>query len=110
MAIPHAASGELIDIRPLGSSLNSRISATLIRADHIEVFRFVLLAGKSTPEHTAAGAITIQCIEGSVQLDAHGQKQILYPGSLVYLSDAEPHAVTALEDSSLLVTILLKRT
>jgi hypothetical protein len=28
---------------------------------------------------------------------------------MVYLSDAEPHGVKALEDSSLLVTVLLRR-
>ena len=109
MAIPHAKPGELIDIRPLGSNLRSTNSTTLIRANHIEVFRFVLFAGKSTPEHTAAGAITIQCIEGSVQLDAFGQSQVLPAGSLVYLPDAEPHLVTALEDASLLITIMLNR-
>ena len=109
MAIPHKKPGELIDIRPLGSNLHSTTSSTLIRAEHIEIFRFVLLAGKTTPEHTAAGAITIQCMEGAVQLDAFGRRQVLYPGSLVYLIDAEPHTVTALEDSSLLITILLHR-
>jgi len=109
MAITHKAPGELIDIRPLGSDLHSTISSTLIRAEHIEVFRFILLAGKTTPEHTAAGAITIQCIEGAVQLDALERSQVLYPGSLVYLVDAEPHAVTALEDSVLLITVLLHR-
>lgn len=109
MAIPHKAPGELIDIRPLGSNLHPTISSTLIRAEHIEVFRFVLLAGKNTPEHTAAGAITIQCIEGAVQLDAFGRSQVMHAGSLVYLLDAEPHKVTALEDSSLLITILLHR-
>src|SRR5690606_25078229 len=101
MAIPHTNPGELIDIRPLGANLRSTTSTTLIRENHIEVFRFVLFSGKTTPEHTAAGAITIQCIEGTVRLDAFGKSQILHAGNLVYLPDAEPHLVTALEDSSL---------
>ena len=109
MAIPHAASGELINIRPLGEDLRRTVSTTLVRADHLEVFRFVLPAGKVAPEHKAAGAITIQCLEGVVELEAHGRTQLLRTGMLVYLVDAEPHAVKALEDSSLLVTILLRR-
>lgn len=109
MSIPHAASGELIDIRPLGANLRQTSSSTLVRADHLEVFRLVLLAGKLAPNHKASGAITIQCLEGVVELDAHGQTQILHAGSMVYLSDAEPHEVRALEDSSLLITILLRR-
>lgn len=109
MAIPHAASGELIDIRPLGAALHQAGSSTLVRADHLEVFRFVLMAGKTAPDHKASGAITIQCLEGAVELDAHGRTQMLLPGSLVYLADAEPHAVRALSDASLLVTVLLRR-
>ena len=109
MAIAHAASGELIDIRPLGVNLRQTKSSTLVRADHLEVFRLVLPAGKTAPDHKAAGAITIQCLEGTAELDAHGRTQILFAGSMVYLSDAQPHAVKALEDSSLLVTVLLRR-
>lgn len=109
MAIPHAASGDLIDVRPLGGSLRQASSRTLVRADHLEVFRLVLVAGKTAPEHKASGAITIQCLEGAAELEAHGRTQILHAGSMVYLSDGEPHAVKALEDSSLLVTMLLRR-
>ena len=109
MAIPHAASGELIDVRPLGENLRRTSSSTLVRAEHLEVFRLVLAAGKAAPDHKASGAITIQCLEGEVELEAHGRTQILRAGSMVYLSDAEPHAVKAVEDSSLLVTILLRR-
>lgn len=107
MAIPHAASGELIDLAPLGEFVTG--SATLVRADHLEVFRLVLLAGKGTPSHEAAGTITIQCLEGVVELDAHGRTQTLRAGSLVYLADREPHAVRALEDAALLITMLLHR-
>lgn len=109
MAIPHAKSGELIDIRPLGNKLPQTISSTLVRADHLEVFRLILPAGKATQEHKAAGTITIQCLEGVVELDACGQTQLLHAGEMVYLADAEPHAVKALEDTSLLITMLLRR-
>jgi len=109
MSIPHAASGELIDVRPLGANLRQTSSSTLVRADHLEVFRLVLPAGKAAPDHKSPGAITIQCLEGAVDLEAHGRTQILRAGGMVYLSDAEPHAVKALEDSSLLVTVLLRR-
>lgn len=109
MSIPHAKSGELIDVRPLGKNLRQTNSSTLVRADHLEVFRLVLPAGKSAPEHKAVGAITIQCLEGVAELDVHGRTQLLHAGNMVYLADAEPHAVKALEDASLLVTILLRR-
>ncbi|MBZ0132908.1 MAG: cupin domain-containing protein [Rhodocyclaceae bacterium] len=109
MAILHAASGELIDILSPGEDLRQAKSITLVRADHLEVFRLVLAAGKTLQDHKASGALTIQCLAGSVELEAHGRTQVLRAGSMVYLSDAEPHAVKALEDSSLLITILLRR-
>lgn len=55
MSIQHFAPGEVIDISPFGATLASATSATLIRESHIEVFRFVLKAGQTTPIHTAAG-------------------------------------------------------
>lgn len=61
MAIPHAASGDLMDIRPLGATLRQTPSSTLVRVDHLEVLRLVLPKGKVAAEHRAAGAITIQC-------------------------------------------------
>lgn len=109
MAIPPAASGDLIDIRPLSSTMRQTPSSTLTRVDHLEVLRLVLPKGKVSAEHRAAGAITIQCLEGVTELQAHGRTQTLRAGDLVYLADAVPHAVTALEDSSLLLTMLLHR-
>lgn len=109
MSISHAASGELIDLSPPYEHARDTVSKTLVRADHIQVFRLVLPAGKFLQEHEAAGSMTIQCPEGAVELDAHGRTQTLRPGTLVYLDDAQPHAVRALEDTSLLITMVLHR-
>jgi quercetin dioxygenase-like cupin family protein len=109
MASIHAASGELIDILPFGTALRQAASATLVREDHVEVFRLVLLSGKSLPGHDHPRVITIQCIEGSIELIAAGRAQAMRAGTLVYLSGGVPHTLTAIEDSSLLVTLLLRR-
>jgi quercetin dioxygenase-like cupin family protein len=109
MATAHAASGELIDIRPFGAALPHVASETLVRADHLEIFRLVLLAGKSLRGHDHPRIITIQCIEGSVQLAAVGKTQAMRAGSMVYLPAGTPHELTAVEDSSLLITLLLRR-
>ncbi|MBV2234173.1 MAG: cupin domain-containing protein [Sterolibacterium sp.] len=109
MAMTHAASGELMDVRPLGSAFHDKASVTLVRAEHLEVFRLAVPAGKTLQEHTAAGAMTLQCIEGLIELEAHGKRQQMGPGSLIYLADSVPHAVTALENATLLITVLLHR-
>jgi len=109
MAIPHAAPNEVVDVRPLARAIREDDSQLLIRTEHLEVFRYALPAGKSIRQHSAAGLMIIQCIEGRISFVARGRTQTLAAGDMLYLDDAEPHALDALEDSSLLVTILLRR-
>ncbi|MFD1121003.1 cupin domain-containing protein [Methylophilus flavus] len=109
MSIQHFAPGQVIDISPYGANFVKAASETLIRESHIEVFRFVLTAGKTTPEHTAAGAITIQCIEGEIELGLGDEVRVLKAHNLVYLKANEAHTVKALTDTTLLITILLQR-
>lgn len=108
MSIPHAASGDLVDVRPLAERLRESVSVAIVRDDRIEVMRLVLPADKRLPEHLAHGPITIQCIEGSVELTAHDATRTLQAGDLVYLAARVPHAVRAVTDASLLVTMVLR--
>jgi quercetin dioxygenase-like cupin family protein len=55
-----------------------------------------------------AGEITIHCIEGCLDVTAEGRSHVLRAGQLLYLLGHVPHGVTALEDSSALVTVALK--
>lgn len=107
MSIPHAASGDVVDVRPLAARLRDTVSVAIVRDDRIEVMRLVLPADKRLPEHLAHGPITIQCIEGSVELTAHDAARTLQAGDLVYLAARVPHAVRAVTDASLLVTMVL---
>ena len=107
MAIRHALSGELIDIRPLKSNLKNTTTKTLYKSDHLEVFRMILLAGKIMPTHWVKGEITVQCIEGRVEFTAAGNSQLMSSGELICLSGGVEHSLKAVEDSSVIVTILL---
>ena len=107
MAIPHAASGEVIDIRPLVDQLAGAVTCTLVKSDRLEVIRLVVPAGKLIPPHKVAGPITVQCLEGEVEFSAHGQWQPLRPGHMLHLVGGELHAVRGVTDSSVLVTIQL---
>jgi len=107
MAIHHALSGEMIDIRPLGSALNRTRTSTLYKTQLLEVFRMVLLAGKEMPEHEVVGELTVQCLEGSVEFSIGTTRDVMRPGDLKCLAGGIPHALRALEDSSVLVTLLL---
>jgi quercetin dioxygenase-like cupin family protein len=74
----------------------------------MEAIRLVLPAGKHIAEHKAPGEITVLCLEGRVKFTSQGVPKELCAGDMLYLTAADPHAVEAIDDSSLLVTILLK--
>jgi hypothetical protein len=70
MALAHAAPGELIDVRGAHQAIGRESSETLIRTNHLEVFRYALVAGKIVQAHGAAGLMIVQCIEGTVDFTA----------------------------------------
>lgn len=109
MAIPHAQASQVIDIRPLGDKFHETKTHTLLKTDNLEVLRLVLPAGKHLAEHKAPGEITVQCLEGEIQFTSPSGTQTLRPGELLFLNTAELHAVDAVQDSSVLVTLLLKK-
>lgn len=107
MAIHHALSGELINIRPLGSAITTARTATLYKTQHLEVFRLILLAGKEMPEHEVVGELTVQCLEGSVEFSIGTTRDVMRPGDLKCLAGGISHSLRAIEDTSVLVTLLL---
>jgi quercetin dioxygenase-like cupin family protein len=109
MSLPHADSGQVINIRPLSGKLKESVSTALFKASELEVMRLVIEAGEEIPEHRVAGEITIHCLEGAIELQAHGKSQPLRQGEMVYLAANEPYAIRALDDSSILMTVSLKR-
>ena len=98
------ASGDVVDVRPLGEALKGTGNSTLIKGDNFEVLRLVLVAGKEVGQHQAAGEITVQCLEGRVEFEAHGHTRTLLAGDLIFLAAAVPHALRAIHDSSILLT------
>jgi quercetin dioxygenase-like cupin family protein len=109
MAIKHANPGEAIDVRPLGEALRSGQTVALFKSDDLEVMRLVLAAGRSLPPHRVPGAITVQCLEGRIDVTAGGESHVLAAGELLFLDGGTEHGVVALEDASALVTVSLRR-
>jgi quercetin dioxygenase-like cupin family protein len=109
MAIQHAASGQLVDIRQLAGQLAQAHSVALCKTDDLEVMRLVLPAQKSLPPHHVRGDLTLQCLEGEVELTAGGRVTRMLAGQLLWLAGGVEHSITALHDASVLVTIALRR-
>ena len=108
MAISHAKSAEVIDIMPLGANRDSAQTTTLVKTDSLEVIRLVLPTGKEIKRHQVPGEITVFCLEGNVAFQAGDTDCTLTGGKLIHLAGSVEHVLHAVEDSSLLVTILLK--
>lgn len=107
MALPHAQPGDLIDIRPLGAALATHKTHTLYKSGALEVFRLVLPAGKAVPEHSVAGELTVQCLEGHIMFRLGERSTAMRAGELMCIPGGAQHALKALEDSSVLVTLQL---
>jgi quercetin dioxygenase-like cupin family protein len=108
MAISHAASGEIVDVRPLGAAISTTITHTIVKTDDLEVIRIVLLAGNELPPHEVPGDISVQCLEGKVKFSVGNVDRELTAGEFFYVEGGGKHSLHAKNDSSLLVTIVLK--
>ncbi|MBL0086121.1 MAG: cupin domain-containing protein [Ideonella sp.] len=108
MALQHSQPGQVIDVAPLGARLREGKTSALFKAGQLELARIVLRAGESMREHQAPGEITLQCLEGLLELTTPTGSQLLRPGQLIHLLKREPHALKAIEDSSALLTMCLR--
>jgi quercetin dioxygenase-like cupin family protein len=107
MAIYHAKAAELIDIHPLEEGVFKSKTTTLVKTDSLEVIRIVMPRGKQIKPHSVPGEITVQCLEGKVAFCAPNVERELTAGKLLFLAGSDEHSLRAVDDSSLLVTILL---
>ncbi|QDV23118.1 cupin domain-containing protein [Aureliella helgolandensis] len=101
-----AQPGTAIDVGPLGAAFAEASPGILLKTDAMKVRRLIISKGKEIPEHKATGEITVHCIEGNVLFHCLGNSIELTAGKLLYLPAGELHAVTARENSTLLVTML----
>lgn len=108
MALPHAQPGQAVDLRPLGSKLATARTHALFKSRDLEVMRLVLRAGQTLPVHQVPGEITVQCLEGCVELTTGSRAHRLQAGELLFLPGGTPHGVQAVADCSALVTIALR--
>lgn len=95
MAIHNASSGELIDIRPLKGNLKTAVTKALFKSDHLEVSRIVMLAGEEAPRHQVTGEMTVQCLEGKIELVMEGATQTMQTGDLICLAGGGPYGLKA---------------
>jgi quercetin dioxygenase-like cupin family protein len=106
MALKHAKSGEVVDLRPLGDKLKSTKTSAIIKAEDFEAIRLVVQAGVTIPTHEVAGNVMLHCLEGQVRLGLSNGDMDLKASEWVFLDRSEDHSIAGVEDSCVLMTIL----
>ena len=107
MAIRHLESGDITSLMPLGAKLAETPTRALFKDEHLEVMHVVLPAGRYVPAHAVDGPITIQCLEGQVEIGLGDKRKGMHAGELLYLAGGVTHDITAASDAALLVSMAL---
>lgn len=107
MALHHASSGEPVSLAPLGVELHRASTMALVKAHEFEAIRLILEAGRELPAHSVSGQFTLHCLEGRVAIGLADSSLELAAHDWVYFDAGVTHSVQAIEDSSLLLTIIL---
>lgn len=94
----------LDQLRPLPEG-EQRRGVTLIKHLGFNIVAMVLRAGAELSEHSVRGVLAVQVLEGRVRLTTVNAEDELPAGHLAVLEVLEPHSLTALEDSALLITV-----
>ena len=105
MAHHHAAPGEKVHLNSLSDVAHAK-TAALAKTEAFEAAQLFLRAGEAIASESVPRYAILDCLEGD--LTVHAMTDIrLGGGDWVFLGRGERHSVSALENSSLLLTILL---
>jgi quercetin dioxygenase-like cupin family protein len=103
VALPHCRPGEVARLAPIGEDTARTVA--LARTGSFEAVHLVVRAGQSIAPHRVAGSMTLHCIAGHVRFDG-ASKAELRASDWLFLAPGTEHALEALTDASLLLTIL----
>jgi quercetin dioxygenase-like cupin family protein len=88
---------------------HGRDALTLVRDPDANVVLVALEAGGQLHEHVAPGALSLVVLEGRIAFTAQGQRLEAKGHDLLTLPAGVPHAVEAIEPSSILLVISAPR-
>lgn len=103
MALKRYESGEVASLPKISD--RSAKTVALAKTPAFEAIQLVVRAGEEIAPHEVPGSMTLYCIEGHVEFIGSNPPE-LRSGDWVYLEPGASHEVRAIEDSSLLLTIL----
>lgn len=111
MATRHATSGDVVDLKTWADDLKVIKSKVITKTQGLELARLVIGAGVDMHHAeycSVEGATVFHCIEGHVQLNTRNAQSSIKSGQLVFLDAGVEHALVGVEDSVVLLSIVLQ--
>lgn len=84
----------------------SRGSVTLVKQSGMTIVLTHLHAGSALEEHAARGAASVQVLDGRISVKIKDETFELLSGRLIAFDSGVGHSVEALEDATLLLTLV----
>ena len=81
--------------------------AGLIHRGPLRLLLFAFEPGGRLPEHRAPGHVVIHCLRGELAVQASGAEHRLTAGGALVLDPDVPHAVEAVSESEMLLTVCM---
>lgn len=100
----HACSGEVVSLLAHSQTPNLQ-SQAIVSTPELEVMLLCLPPGKQLPAHAVAGPLTLLCLQGRVEVQAHGSWQTLEVNDHMYLAGQVEHALRAPTGAVVLVNL-----
>jgi quercetin dioxygenase-like cupin family protein len=99
------------EIRQLRASPmpHGHVSKTVLHHRELRIVLMVLQAEAQIPRHHAKGSLAIQVLDGRVIVGVSQESFDLGAGQLLALEPELEHAVVAIEDSALMLTVALAK-
>jgi quercetin dioxygenase-like cupin family protein len=84
---------------------NGIVSRTILKTPNARAVLFGFAAGQELTEHTSTQHAMIEVLSGECDFSLAGQSNKLKAGDLLYMPPGMPHAVKALTQFSMLLTL-----
>lgn len=88
-----------------GSASSGRAAKTLVKEGRLRLTLVALAKGTEIKQHQTEGPVSIQCLRGNVAIGAADGETELTSGGLLVLERKVPHAVRAIRESAILITM-----
>lgn len=102
--------GQVLNFGDLTRTLNAQEgkpqAKKLVEADGANLILLEFKAGQVWKEHHSVHPILVQALKGRVEFRVKGQQITLVPGAPIHLTRHLLHELEALEDSTIMVTML----